>query len=168
MNRIIIILFSFSIVSCNKMLFVNEKTSVIGSLNSYCLKDYAWDSLQSKYSINNIKNENFKFAYNEMKSHWTSPNYFLYFESSPEELIACEYYGVRIVYNPMLNSQLLTGMDDSLLTDKEQVRVRNRVINLLIPYSCDTGKVIFRNALKEPAIYGKDYYEKYAKWYDIF
>jgi len=165
---ILIILFALGLASCDGMLFVNATTSEIGSLNSYCLEKNTWDTLQKIYSINEVKDSSFKYAIKRMKEHWTSPKYILYFKDKPQEIIACEYYGVRLVYNPSLSSEILCGMDDSLLTDKEQVRVRNRIINLLISYSCDTGKVIFKKELREPAVFSKEYYEKRKKWYNIF
>ena len=132
---ILLILLAPLLVSCDGMPFVNGKTSEIGSLNSYCLDNNTWDTLQQMYSINEVKDSSFNSAIRRMKEHWTSPKYILYFKNDPEEIIACEYYAVRAVYNPRLSPQILDGLNDSLLTDKEQIRVRNRIINLLANYS---------------------------------
>ncbi len=166
-TRLLIILTTL-LVSCDGMLFVNSKTSEIGNLNSYCIENNTWDTLRRMYSINEVKDSSFVTAIRHMREHWTTPPYILYFKDYPEEIIACDYYSVRLVYNPKLSSQILDGLDDSLLTDKQQVRVRNRIINLLTYYSCDTGKVIFGKELSEPAVFSKEYYEKRKKWYNIF
>lgn len=163
-----ILLISLLASSCGN-LFVNGETSEIGSIDpyTYCLEKNTWDTLQQFYSINEVKDSSFNSAITKMKNHWISPDYILYFKDNPEEIIACEYYEIRLLYNPKLSSEILDGLDVTL-SDSEQVRVRNRVLSLLSNYACDKGKITIKNNMNEPAIFSEEYYDKQKKWYNIF
>jgi len=165
----IVLFFTLLLVSSCGDPFVNGKTSEIGTVDPfrYCLKNKTWDSLQQVYSINEVTDPAFKSAITKMQNDWRHIEYILYFKDEPEELIACEYYGVRLVYNPKLSSEILDGLDVTL-SDEEQVRVRNRVLNSLYGFACDEGKIKLENDMNEPAVFSEEYYDKQKKWYSIF
>jgi hypothetical protein len=138
---------------------VNSETSQIGDLNSKCLSRNAWDSICNEYSITKISDSIFINGLKEVQNHFIKPEYILYFDSEPKELVGCDYSSVRVVYNPKITDFALDGLSPQL-SDKEQVRIRNRVQYLLIKYQCKDGKVESLESMKEPAIFSKEYYNK--------
>jgi hypothetical protein len=83
----------------------------------------------------------------------------LYFDNDPKEIIGCDYYSVRAVYNPEINDEIVDGLSPQL-KDDEQVRIRNRVQNALLKYQCSDGKSESQKSMKEPAIFSKEYYDE--------
>jgi hypothetical protein len=129
---------------------VNEKTTKIGNLNSTCLHDSAWTELTKKYSTDRISSDKFLEGLERVKNYTFKPDYILYFPSGPEEIIGCDYYTVRTVFNPELSNMAIDGLDYAL-KDEEQVRVRNRVQKLLMQYQCEKGKLESEEWLEWPA-----------------
>jgi hypothetical protein len=134
---------------------VNEMTSEIGSLNSTCLEDSVWKELTAKYTVDSISKPEFREGLKDVKNHFIKPQYILYFSSGPEEIIGCDWYTVRVVFNPNLSTRTMSGLDPSL-SDDEQVRIRNRVQKLLIPYQCDKGKLESLEWMKQPAVFSEE------------
>ena len=137
---------------------VNSETSEIGSINSTCQSKNAWRELTEKYSTDKIKDSSFIEGLNYVKNHFIKPKYILYFESGPREIIGCDYYSIRVAYNP----KIFEGDTDGLtpkLSDKEQVRIRNRILKLLYKYECPEGQKVLLKEMKEPAVFRKEYYE---------
>lgn len=132
----------------------NKETSEIGTLNMTCISDSAWDSLCKIYSTQNIKDSTFTRHLSDVKNHFIKPNYILYFDTEPKEIIGCDYYSVRVAYNPKIADQAVSGLDP-VLRDEEQVRMRNRVQGLLIKYQCKAGQEESIKAMQEPAPFSK-------------
>ena len=140
------VLFSITFTSCYYGL--NKETTEIGTLNTTCLADNAWDSLCEIYSVQNIKDTIFSSHLNEIKNHFINPNYILYFDTNAKEIIGCDYYSVRVVYNPNIADYSVSGLD-SILSDEEQMRIRNRIQGLLIKYQCKAGQKEAINLIQE-------------------
>lgn len=151
--------FPFTLLTLNGCYGENSKTSQIGNLNTRCLSKNAWDSICKEYSTIKTTDSVFINKINGIKAHFIKPKYILYFDSGPKELIGCDYYSVRAVYNPEINDDVLDGLSVQL-NDDEQVRIRNRVQNALLKYQCAEGKAESRQSMKEPAIFSKEYYDK--------
>lgn len=132
------------------MNLANSESSQIGNLNTSCLSDFAWDSLCNIYSINNIKDSVFSMQINKIKNHYISPNYILYFDKEPKEIIGCDDLGPRVVFNPKLAHFALDGLSPEL-SDEEQVRMRNRVQILLMKYQCKSGQNEAIQSMQKPA-----------------
>jgi hypothetical protein len=62
------------------------------------------------------------------------------------------------VYNPKIANFGLDGLSPQL-SDKEQIRIRNRVLTLIRKYTCDEGKIALTNEMNKPAIFSKEYYD---------
>jgi hypothetical protein len=135
------VLISLILFSCDDP-FVNKKTSEIGSIYAECLDKNAWDTLFSRYSINNIKDTIFAEALIEMNNQHFGCR-ILYLQDDPVELIGADYYSVRYVFNPKLSSEILNGFT---LWDSEKNRISNRVQKLLMEFQCKEGK---EQSLKE-------------------
>ncbi|MDB4297197.1 hypothetical protein N9901_00420 [Flavobacteriaceae bacterium] len=138
---------------------VNSKTSQIGNLNDKCLDKNAWEKMTELYSIENIKDSSLVKNINEIKNHFIKPKYILYFDEAPREIIGCDYYSIRAVYNANIADQVLSGLSQQL-SDREQVRIRNRVQKALMEYQCAEGKLESTEWMKRPAIFSKEYYEE--------
>ena len=153
--RICTSLLIFIMVGCYG---VNSETSQIGDINSTCQSNMAWEKIVKEYSTDKIKDSSFIEGLKDVQNHFLKPDYILYFESGPQEIIGCDWYSVRVAYNPKIFASSINGLTPAL-SDKEQVRIRNRVLKLLYQYECTEGKKILLKEMKEPAIFGKEYYE---------
>ena len=138
---------------------VNSKTSQIGDLNDKCLEKNAWDSLCKAYSYENISDSNMIKRVEDIRNHFIKPEYILYFNDEPKEIIGCNYYSVRAVYNPTIMDQVLNGLSPQL-SDKEQIRIRNRVQKALMEYQCEEGKAESLEWMQKPAIFSEEYYDR--------
>jgi len=138
---------------------VNPETSQIGDLNDKCLEKNAWKKMVELYSIKNITDTNFLKKVDDVKNHFIKPDYILYFSEIPKEIIGCDYHSIRAVYNPQTADQVLSGLSPQL-SDKEQIRIRNRVQKALMEYQCEEGKMISEEWMKKPAIFSKEYYDQ--------
>ena len=138
---------------------INSKTSQIGNLDDTCLDDDAWLELTEAHSVDSTTDTEFTSAIHRVRSHHTNPEYILYFNEEPKEVIGCDYYSVRAVFNPKLSNRVLDGLSPKL-SDEEQVRIRNRVQKALMDYQCEEGKKKSRELFKRPAIYSDEYYEQ--------
>jgi len=154
-NLFKICLVSFLLIGCYG---VNSETSEIGNINSICQNEKAWSELTKEYSTDKIQDSSFLNGLSAVKNHFIKPKYILYFESGPKEIIGCDFYSIRVAYNPKIFSGNIDGLTPAL-SDNEQVRIRNRVLKLLYKYECPEGKKILSNEMKEPAIFSKDYYK---------
>ena len=114
---------------------VNSETSQIGDLNDKCLDKNAWEEMTRQYSIESITDPDFVERVDDVRNHFIKPKYVLYFNESPREIVGCDYYSVRAVYSPDIADQVLDGLSPQL-SDKEQVRIRNRVQKALMNYQC--------------------------------
>ncbi len=137
----------------------NSETSQIGDLNSKCLADYAWDSICKEYTTAKITDSVFINGLSDVKAHFMKPKYILYFDNDPKEIIGCDYYSIRVVYNPKIDDGVFDGLSPQL-NDDDQVRIRNRVQNALMKYQCAEGKLEAQERMKEPALFSKEYYDK--------
>ena len=137
---------------------VNSETSEIGDTYYTCRNKNTWNEISKEYSINEIKDSTFLEGLKEVKNHFLKPDYIIYFKSEPKEIVGISNEVIRVAFNPKIFNGSISGLSPSL-TDKEQVRIRNRVLKLLYKYECPEGKRQILKALKEPAIFGKEYYE---------
>lgn len=156
-NLIYILSLSISLSSC--YYHPNSETSQIGNLNTKCLDKLAWENITDLYSSENINDSNFLERVDDIKKHFIKPKYVLYFDESPKEIIGCDYYSVRAVYNPNIADQVLDGLSPQL-SDNEQIRIRNRVQKALMKYQCPEGKMDSIEWMKRSVIFSKEYYEK--------
>ncbi|MDJ1493335.1 hypothetical protein QNI19_10370 [Cytophagaceae bacterium DM2B3-1] len=124
---------------------VNAETSELGSISPRCLDSLAWNKMCAEHSIDSIKDEHLLQRVKSVKNHFIQPEYILYFKEEPEEIIGCDWYSVRVVYNAKLADQPLDGLD-VLLGNDEQKRIRNRVFSEIMKYQCEEGK---KETLKE-------------------
>ena len=132
----LIILTMLVITSCQ---FSNSETSEIGSMSPTCLDSLAWKKICQEYSIDSIKDPELLTKLEDVKNHFIKPEYILYFKDEPEEIIGCDWYSIRVVYNKKIADQTLTGLDP-LLGNYEQKRIRNRVWKEIMKYQCEEGK----------------------------
>lgn len=156
-NLVYILALSISLSGC--YYGVNSETSQIGDLNDKCLVKQAWENITELYSSENINDSTFVKRVDDVKNHFIKPKYILYFDESPKEIIGCDYYSVRAVYNPNIADQVLDGLSPQL-SDNEQIRIRNRVQKALMKYQCPEGKMESIEWMKRPAIFSKEYYKK--------
>jgi hypothetical protein len=154
-NRII---FIFSILILTSCYGINSETSQIGDINSICLSKNAWTEIQSENSVDKITDSTFLNGLKYIKNHFIKPDYIIYFQSEPKEIVGCDYYSIRVVYNPKIANFGLDGLSPQL-SDKEQIRIRNRVLTLIRKYTCDEGKIALTNEMNKPAIFSKEYYD---------
>jgi hypothetical protein len=135
--RFILFWFSFSLCGCYG---VNQKTSVIESLNTNCLDENTWGNIISEHTISNITDSIYLNAVESIQNRTFNTD-LLFFNDDPVEIIAVseDRYFIRYVFNPLLSDQVLDGFS-SELSEFEKRRVRNRVQSLLIKYQCPKGK----------------------------
>ena len=153
--KILIISLTLIFIGCYG---VNSETSQIGDINSICLAKNAWTEIENKNSIDKINDTTFKEGLKYVKAHFIKPEYIIYFENEPKEIVGCDYYSIRVVYNPKIADFGIDGLSPQL-SDKEQIRIRNRVLNLVKEYSCEKGKITLTKEMNKPAIFSKEYYE---------
>jgi hypothetical protein len=128
-----------TMLGLNSCQFANSETSEIGSISPTCLDSLAWKKICQEHSIDSIKEPKLLSKLEDVKNHFIRPDYILYFKDEPEEIIGCDYYSIRVVYNENIANQTLMGLDP-LLGNDEQKRIRNRVLNEIMKYQCDEGK----------------------------
>ena len=144
MNRIVILLITLTLYGCYG---INSETSEIGSMSPSCLDSLAWEKICQEYSIDSITDPNLISRLEDVRNHFIKPDYILYFDEEPKEIIGCDWYSIRVVYNEKIADRLLTGLSPSL-SNKEQKRIRNRVFAELMKYQCEDGKPEMIKAMK--------------------
>jgi len=117
---------------------VNKKTTQIAYINNRCLSKFAWDSIKSNYSINNIKDSIFLNALVDFKNV-SFPVSLIYINEEPSEIIGVDYSSIRYVFNPKISIQILDGLSPEL-EEEEKKRIRNRVQKLIMEYQCEEGQ----------------------------
>ena len=157
-NRFLKIISILSISLLTGCYGVNSETSEIGNINSVCLPKNAWTEIQKKNSTDKITDSTFMEGLKYVKNHFLKPEYIIYFQSEPKEIVGCDYYSIRVVYNPEIADFGLDGLSPQL-SDKEQTRIRNRVLNLVKEYACEEGKIALTKEMNEPAVFSKEYYD---------
>ena len=143
--KITTLLIILTMLVLNSCQFANSETSEIGSMSPTCLDSLAWKKICQEYSIDSIKDPKLLSKLEDVKNHFIKPDYILYFKNGPEEIIGCDWYSIRVVYNEKIADQTLTGLDPFLGND-EQKRIRNRVLKEIMKYQCEEGK---KETLKE-------------------
>jgi hypothetical protein len=133
------LLIIFTILTLNSCKFTNAETSEIGNMSPSCLDSLAWNKICQEHSIDSIKDPKLLSKLEDVKHHFIKPDYILYFKDDPEEIIGCDWYFIRVVYNKKIADQTLTGLDP-LLGNDEQKRIRNRVLKEIMKYQCEEGK----------------------------
>lgn len=135
-----LILYCFAFLSLHSCYGVNEKTSIIHSLNSTCLPESAWDSIKREYSSNMLVDSQLLEKLKEFRKMPFSTEV-LYFPDSPEELIGISHnhYFIRYVYNPDISDDVLSGLSPEL-SAAEKKRIGKRILTLLMKYQCDEGQ----------------------------
>ena len=123
----------------NSCQFANSETSEIGSMSPSCFDSLAWKKICQQYSTDRIKNTKLLSELKDVKYHFIKPDYILYFKDGPEEIIGCDWYSIRVVYNETIADQTITGLDP-LLSNDEQKRIRNRVLKEIMKYQCEVRK----------------------------
>lgn len=120
---------------------VNSTTSEIAPIDVACLDGKAWELLCAKHSIEHITKGDaiWQEGLEAVQSHFITPKYVLYFNEEPREIIGCDYYAIRVAYNPEITDQALSG-NSPLINEKEKKKIRNRIYRALMEYQCDTGK----------------------------
>lgn len=137
---------------------VNSETSEIGNTYYTCRNKNTWIEISKQYSTDQIKDSMFLEGLKDVKNHFLKPDYIIYFKNEPREIVGISNEVIRVAFNPKIFNGPIDGLSPKL-TDLEQVRIRNRVLKLLYRYECPEGKRQISKALKEPAIFGKEYYE---------
>ena len=137
--KITTLLIIFTMLVLNSCQFSNSETSEIGSMSPTCLDSLAWKKICKEHSIDSIKDPKLLSKLEDVKNHFIKPDYILYFKDGPEEIIGCDWYSIRVVYNEKIADQTLTGIDPFLGND-EQKRIRNRVLKEIMKYQCEEGK----------------------------
>jgi len=150
-------LFTALLTSCYE---VNRETSEIGSMAPECLSEDAWKDAMKKYPTEKITDSVFLEGLKQVQNHFIKPDYILYFDQEPKEIIGCDWYSVRVAFNPKIfDFASVCGLSGEL-SDKEQIRIRNRVFKVLMEYQCEEGKAAMRKAMAEPAVFSEEYYDK--------
>ena len=121
-----------------------------------CLDSLAWKKICQEYSIDSIKDPMLLSRLDDIKNHFIRPDYILYFKEQPEEIIGCDWYSVRVVYNRDIADQTLTGLDP-LLGNDEQKRIRNRVLKEIMRYQCDEGQAETLKEMEKDVPYAKSH-----------
>lgn len=137
---------------------INSKTSEIGDINSICQSKNAWEEILKENSVDRIKDSTFIEGLKYVKNHFSNPKYILYFQDEPKEIIGCDWYTVRVAFNPKIFDGDIDGLSPAL-SDREQARIRNRVLKLLYKYECPEGKKQLLKELKKPAVFSDEYYD---------
>ncbi|MCJ8288898.1 MAG: hypothetical protein HRT58_05740 [Crocinitomicaceae bacterium] len=156
MKVILVVILGVILTGCYA---VNSETSEIGSMSPNCLDSLAWEKICSEHSIDSIKDPKLLSKLSLIKGHFIKPDYILYFQNDPEEIIGCNWYSIRVVYNEKLSSQALTGLSQQL-SNTEQKRIRNRVLLELSKYQCKKGKIETLKRMKENVPFAESH-EKY-------
>jgi hypothetical protein len=138
---------------------VNSETSEIASMSPTCLDSLAWDKICKEHSIDSIKDPLLLSKVEEIRNHFIKPDYILYFKETPEELIGCNWYSIRVAYNKNISDHTVDGLSQSL-GNKEQRRIRDRVYKELMKYQCDKGRNQMMKEMEEDVPYA-DSHEKY-------
>ncbi|MFM2387578.1 MAG: hypothetical protein RL660_2335 [Bacteroidota bacterium] len=138
---------------------VNSETSQIGNINSSCLTKNAWKEMQNEYAIEKITDSTFQEGLKHVENHFIKPAYVIYFQDEPKEIVGFDATAIRVVYNPKIAAFGVDGLSPQL-SDKEQIRIRNRVLEVIREYACEEGKEAMTKEMNEPAIFSKAYYEK--------
>lgn len=138
MDRVLPLFVLLLLTACNQ-LYTNKETSEIGSMSPSCLDSLAWEKICREHSIDSIRDPELLSKLEDVKNHFIKPDYILYFKAEPEEIIGCDWYSVRVVYNQKNANQTLTGLDP-LLGNDEQKRIRNRVLKEIMKYQCAAGQ----------------------------
>lgn len=125
-----------------------------------CLSKRAWEDAMKKYSVENITDSVFLEGLKEVKNHFLRPDYILYFDEEPKEIVGCDWYSIRVTFNPKITYYSVDGLSPEL-SDKEQIRIRNRVFKVLMEYQCEEGKAAMQKAMNEPAVFSEEYYDKH-------
>lgn len=135
-----LILCCFVFLSLQSCYGVNEKTSIIHSLNSTCLPESAWDSMKREYSSNMLVDSQLLEKLKEFRKMPFSTEV-LYFPDSPEELIGIshEHYSIRYVYNPDISDDVLSGLSPEL-SAAEKKRIGKRILTMLMKHQCEKGR----------------------------
>jgi mRNA-degrading endonuclease YafQ of YafQ-DinJ toxin-antitoxin module len=138
---------------------VNSETSEIGSMSPSCLDSLAWTKICQQNSIDSIKDSELLTKLEDVKNHFIKPEYILYFKDEPEEIIGCDWYSIRVVYNKKIANQTLDGLDP-LLGNDELKRIRNRVLKEIIKHQCKEGQLETLKEIEKEVPYAeshKDY-----------
>ena len=133
------LLTTLTMLLLNSCQFTNTETSEIANLSPTCLYSLAWKKICQEYSIDSIKDPKLLSKLEDVKNHFIKPDYILYFKNGPEEIIGCDWYSIRVVYNEKIADQILTGLNP-LLGNDEQKRIGIRVLKEIMKYQCEEGK----------------------------
>ena len=139
--------------------YTNSETSEIGSMSLSCLDSLAWEKICKQHSIDGIKDRELLAKLEDVRNHFIKPHYILYFKEELEEIIGCDWYAVRVVYNKNIADRTLNGLDP-LLGNQEQKRIRNRVFREIMRYQCSEGQVETLNEMEREVPFAeshKDY-----------
>lgn len=136
MNTCCLMLLAFLTYGCYG---INSETSEISTINTTCLDSLTWDRICETHSVDRIEDSSWIEGLEAVKNHFIKPDYILYFDSEPREIIGCSYYSIRVAYNPQIAHQPVSGLS-TLLSNEEQTRIRNRVFKELMKYQCEKGQ----------------------------
>lgn len=139
---------------------VNSETSEIGSYDWTCLTEKKIRYIEQEHSIDKIQDSVFKAGLQDVKNHFLTPKYIVYFDETPKEIIGFDGYSIRVAFNPSISYAAVDGLSPQL-SDSEQVRIRNRLFRLLWEKECDKGKLRLQKFMSEPAVFSKEYYNKH-------
>ena len=139
---------------------VNSETSEIGTYYWICLDNKDVQDIIKAHSPDKITDPVFIDGLKEVNNHFLKPEYVIYFDKAPKEIVGFDGYSIRVAYNPDISHQAVNGLSPQL-TDAEQVRIRNRVIKLMWEKECDEGKRRLEEYMEEPAVYSKEYYDSH-------
>ena len=132
-------------------LFVNKRTSEIGYMCLECISTEQQDSIFKNYSISKISDSIFINGLKFVENHFTLPEKIIYFQEYPREIIGFTHYNIEVAFNPLISKySAVSGLSPNL-SDKEQIRIRNRVLTILYPYECPKGKKKMLECMLEPA-----------------
>jgi len=120
------------------------------------MAENAWQEIEKTHGIDSITDTELLKEIQTLRNHFMKPEYIVYFKEGPEELIACDYYAIRAVYNRNICDDVLDGLSPQL-SNEEQMRVRNRVLALIKNYQCEEGAKRTELDMQEPAVYSKAY-----------
>ena len=139
MKKSIILIFLISTLFACDFQFVNSETSQIGDTDWNCLDSLAWEKLCEQHSIDSIKDKEFVNGLKLVENHFLKPKYILYFNSNPKEIVGCDWYSIRVAFNPNISNDAINGLSADL-SNKEQKRIRNRVWKELYKHQCKKGQ----------------------------
>ncbi len=119
---------------------VNKYSSSIGLLNTKCIKDSTFNQIQNKYSIDLIVDKEFNVGLKLFSEYYRPPEYLIYFNKEPKELVGFNSLAVKAVYNPSICTYEILNGNSVQLSDEEQMRIRNRVQEVIMEFQCLKGK----------------------------